>query len=186
MKFVEVQEAKEFANTFFGDPILKMAINSVLDNAPAADASTLINAEKGTDKMKVAVEAGAIVPRRAHKTDAGIDLCATKSGWIFPKSRKIFGTGFHASIPAGFVGLLTSKSGMMAKGVTSRGTIDSGYTGEIRAVLFNHSWKFIRIKEDQKITQLVLLPIITPELELVDGLEATERGNSGFGSTGTF
>ena len=137
-------------------------------------------------KMKVAVEAGAVVPRRAHKTDAGIDLCATKSGWIFPKSRKVFGTGFHAQIPAGFVGLLTSKSGMMQKGITSRGTIDSGYTGEIRAVLFNHSWKFIRIKQNQKITQLVLLPIITPELELVDGLEDTERGTGGFGSTGMF
>ena len=186
MKFVEVQTAKDFANTFFGDPVLKMAINAVLDNAPAADASTLINAKKGTDKMKVAVEAGAVVPRRAHKTDAGIDLSATKSGWIFPKSRKVFGTGFHAAIPAGFVGLLTSKSGMMKKGITSRGTIDSGYTGEIRAVLFNHSWKFIRIKEDQKITQLVLLPIITPELELVDGLEETERGTGGFGSTGMF
>ena len=137
-------------------------------------------------KLKVAVEAGAVIPRRAHKNDAGIDLCATKSGWIFPKTRKIFGTGFHASIPAGFVGLLTSKSGMMARGITSRGTIDSGYTGEIRAVLFNHSWKFIRIRQNQKITQLVLLPIITPELELADGLEATERGNGGFGSTGEF
>lgn len=137
-------------------------------------------------KMKVAVEVGAIVPRRAHVTDAGLDLCATKGGWIFPKSRKIFGTGFHASIPAGFVGLLTSKSGMMGKGITSRGTIDCGYTGEIRAVLFNHSWKFIRIRPNQKITQLVILPIITPDLELVDGLEETERGNGGFGSTGAF
>ena len=186
MKLVEVKAAKEFANTFFGDPVLKMAVNAFLDNAPEADAAAQRTAEKGTDKMKVAVEAGAVVPRRAHKNDAGIDLCATKSGWIFPKSRKVFETGFHASIPAGFVGLLTSKSGMMQKGITSRGTIDSGYTGEIRAVLFNHSWKFIRIKQNQKITQLVLLPIITPELELVDGLEDTERGNQGFGSSGMF
>lgn len=137
-------------------------------------------------KMKVAVEAGALVPRRAHKTDAGVDLYATKGGWIFPKCRKVFGTGFHASIPAGFVGLLTSKSGLMVEGITSRGTIDSGYNGEIRAVLFNHSWKFIRINKHQKITQLVILPIITPELEVVDDLEATERGCAGFGSTGKF
>jgi dUTP pyrophosphatase len=138
------------------------------------------------DPLKVMLDPGAKMPTRGHETDAGVDLCATKSGWIFPKSRKVFGTGFHASIPAGFVGLLTSKSGMMSKGITSRGTIDSGYTGEIRAVLFNHSWKFIRIKQNQKITQLVLLPIITPELDLVDGLEDTERGNGGFGSTGAF
>lgn len=142
--------------------------------------------EKQEMKMKAAVEVGAIVPRRAHKNDAGFDLYATKGGWIFPKSRKVFGTGFHASIPAGCVGLLTSKSGMMVEGITSRGTIDSGYNGEIRAVLFNHSWKFIRIRRNQKVTQLVILPIITPELELVDDLEATERGAGGFGSTGKF
>lgn len=137
-------------------------------------------------KMQVVVSPGACIPVRAHKNDAGLDLYATKGGWIFPKCRKTFGTGFHASIPSGFVGLITSKSGMMAKGITSRGTIDSGYTGEIRAVLFNHSWRFIKIKKGQKITQLVLMPIITPELEFVGGLEDTDRGNGGFGSTGAF
>jgi dUTP pyrophosphatase len=137
-------------------------------------------------KLKIAVDPGCDIPVRAHKDDAGLDLYATKGGWIFPKCRKTFGTGTHASIPAGFVGLLTSKSGMMSKGITSRGTIDSGYTGEIRAVLFNHSWRFVRIRRHQKITQLVILPIITPELEIVDGLEDTERGNGGFGSTGRF
>lgn len=137
-------------------------------------------------QIKTMIDQGANIPTRAHKNDAGLDLYATKGGWIFPKCRKTFGTGFHASIPAGCVGLLTSKSGMMSKGITSRGTIDSGYTGEIRAVLFNHSWKFVRIKPHQKITQLVILPIITPEMELVDSLEETERGNGGFGSTGKF
>ena len=136
--------------------------------------------------MKIAVDYGANIPIRAHKNDAGLGLFATKGGWILPKSRKIFGTGVHAEIPEGFVGMLTSKSGMMAKGITSRGTIDCGYTGEIKAVLFNHSWKPIRIKPNQKITQLVLLPIITPELDFVDCLGATDRGANGFGSTGAF
>ena len=136
--------------------------------------------------MNVMLDQKAAMPRRANKTDAGMDLYSTKDGWIFPKCRKIFGTGFHAAIPVGYVGLLTSKSGMMAKGITSRGTIDSGYTGEIKAVLFNHSWKFIRIKKHQKITQLVILPIVTPELKLVEALEETERGSGGFGSTGAF
>ena len=129
--------------------------------------------------MKVKIDVGANIPTRAHSNDAGLDLCATKSGWILPKCRKTFGTGCHVAIPAGFVGMLTSKSGMMAKnGVTSRGTIDCGYTGEIKAVLFNQSWL--------KIFQLVIMPIITPELELVDSLEDTERGDGGFGSTGKF
>lgn len=137
--------------------------------------------------MKIKLDPGAIMPTRAHSTDAGLDLYAPKGGWILPFSRKVFETGVHVAIPEGFVGLLTSKSGLMRKnGITSRGTIDSGYTGTIQAVLFNHSWKFIRIKPNQKISQLVILPIITPELEVVDNLEATERGDGGFGSTGVF
>ena len=133
--------------------------------------------------MKIIVEEGSKVSR-AHPFDAGLDLRATKGGWIFPKCHKVFGTGLHAAIPAGYAGLLTSKSGMMLKGITSRGTIDSGYVGEIRAVLFNHSWRFIRIKKGQKITQLVIVPCLLPNLELVDSLEETDRGDNGFGSTG--
>ena len=142
-------------------------------------------------KMKVFVDPGANIPTRAHPNDAGLDLYARNDGWILPKSRKTFGTGFHALIEPGFVGMLTSKSGMMAKqGITSRGTIDSGYTGEIRAVLFNHSWLPVKIKAGQKITQLVIMPIETPELDFCDFFdfywEATERGSDGFGSTGKF
>lgn len=140
----------------------------------------------GVMTMKATVDAGASIPTRAHKTDAGLDLYATKDGWIFPKSRKAFDTGFHCAIPKGYVGMLASKSGMMLKGITSRGTIDCGYTGSVKAVLFNHSWKFVRIKKGQKITQLVLMPIITPDLDIVDTLEDTERAGGGFGSTGAF
>ena len=135
-------------------------------------------------KMKVVVQKGCTIPSRAHEADAGLDLCATKDGWIFPKSRKVFGTGVHAAIPHNCVGLLTSKSGLMSRGITSRGTIDSGYTGEIRAVLFNHSWKFKRIRKGQKITQLVLMPCHLCDVEVVEDLEETERGAGGFGSTG--
>jgi dUTP pyrophosphatase len=80
--------------------------------------------------------------------------------------------------------MLTSKSGLMLKGITSRGTIDQEYTGEIRAVLFNHSWVPVRIKKGQKITQLVLMRISIPELDFVDKLGETERADGGFGSTG--
>lgn len=137
--------------------------------------------------IRIAVDKGGCIPVRAHKNDAGLDLFSMKSGWIFPFSRRTFDTGVHVEIPEGYVGLLTSKSGMMAKqGITSRGTIDSGFTGSIKAVLFNHSWKFVKIDKYQKVSQLVLLPIITPELKLVDSLEDTERADGGFGSTGRF
>ena len=141
----------------------------------------------GRTTMRCTIDANVSVPTRAHTNDAGLDLHAATGGWIMPKSRKAFRTGFHAMIEPGFVGMLTSKSGMMAKqGITSRGTIDSGYTGEIKAVLFNHGWLPVRIKKGQKISQLVLMPIITPDLKLVDSLEETDRAGGGFGSTGKF
>ena len=135
-------------------------------------------------QIKATVDAGANIPTRAHKNDAGMDLYATKGGWILPKCRKVFGTGFHIAIPVGYVGMLTSKSGLMLKGITSRGTVDCDYTGEVKAILYNHSWLPKRIRKGQKITQMVIMPIITPRLELVDSLETTARGNNGFGSTG--
>ena len=140
-----------------------------------------------TGSMKAQLDLDAHLPTRAHKADAGLDLYAIKGGWVMPHSRKTFDTGVHIAIPEGYVGMLTSKSGMMAKqGITSRGTIDSGYTGSIKAVLFNHSWKPVKIKSGQKITQLVLMAISTPKLEWVDSLEETERSAGGFGSTGKF
>lgn len=137
--------------------------------------------------MKFVIDPGAFTPTRGHEYDAGLDLKAVKSGWILPFSRKVFDTGIHAEIPKTFVGLLTSKSGLMRKkGITSRGTIDCGYTGSIKAVLFNHSIFPRRIKRGQKITQLVVLPIILPKVDMAESLEDTDRGSGGFGSTGDF
>lgn len=98
-----------------------------------------------------------------------------------------FDTGVHMAIPEGFVGFLKSKSGLNVNyGIQSEGVIDSGYTGSIVVKLFNHGEQPVEIKKGQKISQLVLLPIITPVLCVVKDLEATERGNGGFGSTGKF
>ena len=136
--------------------------------------------------LEAVVDEGASIPMRAHKADAGLDLYAKHDGWILPKCRKSFDTGFHCAIPRGYVGMLTSKSGLMLKGITSRGTIDSGYTGSIKAVLYNHSWLPVKINKWQKITQLVVMPIVTPDLRLVDSLGTTDRADGGFGSTGKY
>ena len=134
--------------------------------------------------MKVVLDPGAIMPTRAHPYDAGLDLYSPVRQVIRANDWVSIDTGVHIEIPGG-VGLLTSKSGLMAKeGITSRGTIDCGYTGSIKAVLFNHSKKDYIVEKGQKITQLVILPCMLPDLELVDSLEETDRGNNGFGSTG--
>lgn len=134
--------------------------------------------------MRIVLDPGAFKPCRAHPNDAGLDLFAMHSAVIPPCGHVMIETGIHAEIPVGMVGLLTSKSGLMSKGITSRGTIDSGYTGSIKAVLYNHSHKCVDIEAGQKITQMVILPIITPELEVVDSLEETDRADGGFGSSG--
>ncbi len=137
--------------------------------------------------MKIMLDKGAKMPTRAHATDAGLDLYARQEAVIATNSFAAVDTGVHVAISNGFVGLLTSKSGLMREcGLTCRGTIDSGYTGAIHAVIFNHSDAAMEIPVGYKVTQLVVLPIITPELEVVDALEDTERGAGGFGSTGAF
>ena len=153
--------------------------------------------------MKIMLDEGAILPTRAHETDAGLDLYAPKDitipkGDYFVKmdgerllsggtriGSAVIDTGVHVEIPKGYVGFIKSKSGLNVKhGLTAEGVIDSGYTGSIVVKLYNHTSTSYEFKAGEKIAQLVLLPIITPDLELVDSLEDTERGSGGFGSTG--
>ena len=130
---------------------------------------------------------GAYMPTRAHDTDAGLDLYAVEDNVVPPYSSGCFDTGVHVEIPAGFVGMVKSKSGLNVKqGITSEGVIDSGYTGSIMVKLYNHTNEGVYIKKGQKISQLVIMPCVLCSLELVDSLEDTERGNGGFGSTGEF
>lgn len=135
--------------------------------------------------MKIKLDPGAIMPERAHKADAGLDLFSPIETWINPGCHAIIETGIHVQIPYGFVGLLTSKSGLMAKHmITSSGTIDSGYTNSIKAVLFNHGHEIFHVEVGMKITQLVIMPCLMPNLDIVDSFPETERGENGFGSTG--
>ncbi len=135
--------------------------------------------------MRITLDDGAYMPTRAHATDAGLDLYARTAVTIPPGGSGVFDTGVHAAIPAGYVGMLKSKSGLnVKKNILCEGVIDAGYTGPIVAKLYNHGTDAVTIEPGMKITQLVILPILTPELELADCLEDTERGAGGFGSTG--
>lgn len=145
--------------------------------------------------MKIKLDKGAYMPTRAHATDAGLDIYTPKELYINATTRDLFGepiisscivdTGVHIAIPEGYVGFIKSKSGLnVKKGLIAEGVIDSGYTGSIVVKLYNLSDKCHAFAPGEKIAQLVLLPIITPTLELVNSLEETERGDNGFGSTG--
>lgn len=135
--------------------------------------------------IEVAIDDGAFVPTRAHAEDAGLDLYAMDTQIIPAKESAIFDTGVHVKIPKGRCGLLVSKSGLNTKhGITSTGLIDAGYTGSIVVKLYNHSGYDYKVERGNKISQLVILPVETPDVLLVDSVEGGERGDSGFGSTG--
>lgn len=135
--------------------------------------------------MKIKLDPGAYMPKYAHEADAGMDLRSPISALVYPKNRVLIDTGVHIEIPNGYVGMIKSKSGLnMNYGIVSEGVIDSGYTGSICVILYNHGNAPYQICKGDKISQLVIMPVIHAGLELVDELEETDRGNNGFGSTG--
>ena len=136
--------------------------------------------------MKIILDEGAKMPTRAHADDAGLDLYSRENRVIYPHSSATFDTGVHVEIPQWYVGMIKSKSGLNVKyGLTSEGVLDCGYTGSIRVKLYNHSSEAYTVAAGDKISQLVIMPIIAPELELVKAFGTeTERGDNGFGSTG--
>ena len=134
--------------------------------------------------LKIKLEEGALEPVRAHSTDAGLDLKSPIDVWIHPGQHIKIDTLVRMAIPEGYVGLITSKSGLMLHGLTARGTLDSSYRGTIGAILYNHSNEGYAVHRGDKVCQVVILPIEIPELEYVDELDVTDRNESGFGSSG--
>lgn len=131
----------------------------------------------------------AVVPRRAHPGDAGLDLCALDAGSLGPGERAMVPTGLAIALPAGHAGLVTPRSGLASRhGVTlvnTPGLIDEGYRGELRVLLLNtdRTEPFAWAAGD-RIAQLVLVAVATPPVLEAESLDETARGAGGFGSTG--
>ena len=136
--------------------------------------------------MRIKLDKGAYMPTRAFETDAGLDLYSPVEVDIPPRGSATIDTGIHVELPRNTTGFLKSRSGLNVKhGIQSgEGVIDVGYTGSIRVKLYNHSNEWYFVKKGDKISQLVILHILTPDLEVVEELDETERGTGGFGSTG--
>jgi dUTP pyrophosphatase len=135
--------------------------------------------------MRIKLEPGVKMPTRAHSTDAGLDIYANETQIVLPRDSAIFDTGVHIEIPHGYVGMLKSKSGLnVLHGITSEGVIDCGYTGSIRVKLYNNSDKKYTVHKGDKISQLVVMPVLLESLQVVNELGETDRGENGFGSSG--
>ena len=130
------------------------------------------------------------VPERAHPGDAGIDLYAAEAVTLAPGERALVGTGIAVAVPEGHAGLVTPRSGLAARHgisiVNAPGVVDTGYRGEVKVSLVNLGAESFSVERGDRIAQLVVVPVSTEPVEEVDDLDATTRGEGGFGSTGGF
>lgn len=135
--------------------------------------------------MEIMLDEGSYMPTRGHNTDAGLDLRTPKAVTVPAYGSVTVDTGVHVALPRGCAGLLVSKSGLNVKhDITSTGLIDEGYTGSIVVKLYNHGGEDHRFEAGDKVTQLVVMPVLRESLEQVSAFRTSERGNAGFGSTG--
>ena len=127
-------------------------------------------------------------PKRAHEGDAGIDLHAATDVRLGPGEWTMVPTGIAVAIPSGHAGLVAPRSGLAARSgvgvVNGPGVVDSGYRGEINVILINHGTDLLELERGDRIAQLVVVPIVEPELVEVEELSESVRGDGGFGSSG--
>lgn len=132
--------------------------------------------------------AGAILPRRAHPEDAGADLHAAEEVVIPSGERREVATGIALAVPEGYAGFVQARSGLAFKHgimvVNAPGLIDAGYRGEVRVCLFNSGGEDFPVQVGDRIAQLVVQAVATPEFVRSEELPDSVRGSGGFGSTG--
>jgi dUTP pyrophosphatase len=138
--------------------------------------------------VEVLISAGQI-PEYSHPGDAGADLHAAEAVELAPGERATVGTGVSLALPSGYVGFVVPRSGLAAKhGITivnSPGTVDAGYRGEIRVTLLNTDTSAAySVGVGDRIAQLIVQPVARARFVPVEKLPGSERGESGFGSTG--
>ena len=132
----------------------------------------------------------AIVPTKSRKTDAGYDLYADEDVALYPEDTKLISTGIAFAIPDGYAGLIWDRSGLGSKGIHRHaGVVDSSYRGEVKVCLSNssghHSAENIYfISKGDRIAQILFQKVPHFDLVETEELDDTDRGSSGFGSSG--
>lgn len=132
------------------------------------------------------VTPNATLPTRGSGGAVGYDLYSTDEIVVPPTHRALIGTGIAVVLPVGVYGRVAPRSGLAVKhGIqVGAGVVDPDYTGEIKVVLFNHGDKDFEVRRGDRIAQLILERCETPDIEEVGAIDETQRGSTGFGSTG--
>ncbi|HJU82389.1 MAG TPA: dUTP diphosphatase [Acidimicrobiia bacterium] len=132
----------------------------------------------------------ASIPKAAHPGDAGFDIASSEAVDLMPGDRALVSTGLALAIPEGYAGLVIPRSGLAIRHgisvVNGPGLYDSGYRGEMMVILINHGTEPLHIEVGDRIAQLVIVAIPEVRFEEVEELSDSDRGASGFGSTGGF
>ncbi len=143
--------------------------------------------------MKVPIrllDDGLPLPSYGRRGDAGLDLLAADDLTLEPGERRLLRTGVAVAIPEGYAGFVHARSGRALREglglVNAPGLIDSGYRGEVRVIVVNLDPACpIHVKRGDKVAQLVIQKVEHADLEVVGELPPSERGDGGFGSTGS-
>lgn len=137
------------------------------------------------DKLKVVLKTSeSTIPLRGTVGSAGYDICSCSDGSVDPNSRSVVDSGIIVEIPKGYMGLIAPRSSMALKGIDiGGGIIDSDYRGNIGIILINSTDEVFHYRKNDRIAQLILIPIYTPDVVEAKHLNSTSR-NGGFGSTG--
>ncbi|MEM6450315.1 MAG: dUTP diphosphatase [Cyanobacteria bacterium P01_D01_bin.105] len=143
---------------------------------------------KATPMKVVRLHPDAQIPRYAHVDDSGMDLVAIAPQTIPPHQSALIPIGISIEIPMGTEAQVRPRSGLaLNHAVTvlnTPGTVDAGYRGEIKVILINHGQAPFQVEQGMKVAQMVIMPILRADIEVVSGLSASARGEGGFGSTG--
>lgn len=131
----------------------------------------------------------ATIPKYAHNTDSGMDLYYSgRDTQLEPFKTKVLEIGISIELPPNTEAQIRSRSGLAAKSgifvLNSPGTVDEGYTGEIKVILHNSTPDYFSVNQGDRIAQMVICPVIKCHIEEVDTLSVSDRGSNGFGSTG--
>jgi len=130
----------------------------------------------------------ALLPSKAHPTDAGYDLFAAEAVTVQPGESALVGTGIAMALPAATEAQVRPRSGIALKHqvtvLNAPGTIDADYRGEVKVILINHGRSPFQIEKGMKIAQMVIAPVLPTSLAEVSELNDTVRGEGGFGSSG--
>ncbi|XP_004500414.1 deoxyuridine 5'-triphosphate nucleotidohydrolase-like [Cicer arietinum] len=149
-----------------------------MSNANGAVAHLFLRVKKLSDK--------AVLPSRGSPLSAGYDLSSAAATQVPARGKALIPTDLSIAVPEGTYARIAPRSGLAWKHSidVGAGVIDADYRGPVGVILFNHSDVDFEVKFGDRIAQLIIEKIITPEVSEVQDLDSTLRGEGGFGSTG--